>query len=105
MAYPALCPHAPLEPPLPTRLVALSLTFARCGHPLPLLPPLQEYVWRALYSAVGLTEDELDAYFSGSAFFAWQRMGNIQGASPGPLGGVGVAFTGCCVGVCGGILL
>ena len=46
----------------------------------------QEYVWRNLYMAVGLTSSEIEAFFSGPAFLAWQRMGNIQGWA-GPLDG------------------
>ena len=44
----------------------------------------QEYVWQKFYSSLGLTNTEIKAYFSGSAFLAWQRMGNIQGWG-GPL--------------------
>ena len=44
----------------------------------------QEYVWRQLYSSLGITETELQQYFSGAAFLAWQRMGNIKGWG-GPL--------------------
>ena len=38
----------------------------------------QEYVWQKFYSSLGLTETEMKAFFSGAAFLAWQRMGNIQ---------------------------
>ena len=41
----------------------------------------QEYIWRELYSSIGVTDDELQQYFSGAAFLAWQRMGNIKGWS------------------------
>ena len=44
----------------------------------------QEYIWHKLYTSLGLTDIEIDAYFSGPAFFAWQRMGNIRGWG-GPL--------------------
>jgi alpha-N-acetylglucosaminidase len=44
----------------------------------------QEYVWYELYNSVGLTDDEILKYFSGAAFLAWQRMGNIRGWG-GPL--------------------
>ena len=44
----------------------------------------QEYVWQKLYLSVGVTEDELKSFFSGPAFLAWQRMGNIHGWG-GPL--------------------
>ena len=45
----------------------------------------QEYVWKEFYTNVGLTEAEITDYFSGPAFLAWQRMGNIHGYG-GPLG-------------------
>ena len=44
----------------------------------------QEYVWQKFYTSIGLTDDEIKAFFSGPAFLAWQRMGNIQGWG-GPL--------------------
>ena len=44
----------------------------------------QEYVWQKFYTSIGLTDDEIKDYFSGPAFLAWQRMGNIQGWA-GPL--------------------
>ena len=54
------------------------------GINLPLSFTGQEYVWYKLYQSIGLTETEIDAYFSGPAFLAWQRMGNIRGWG-GPL--------------------
>lgn len=44
----------------------------------------QEFVWKMFYLSIGLTEDELNTFFSGPAFLAWQRMGNIRGWG-GPL--------------------
>ena len=44
----------------------------------------QEFVWEALYSQLNLTTDEMNKFFSGPAFLAWQRMGNIHGWA-GPL--------------------
>ena len=44
----------------------------------------QEYVWQKFYSSIGLTDSEITQYFSGAAFLAWQRMGNIHGWG-GPL--------------------
>lgn len=44
----------------------------------------QEYVWHKLYAQFGLSDIEIDAFFSGPAFLAWQRMGNIRGWA-GPL--------------------
>lgn len=44
----------------------------------------QEYVWQKLYLSIGLTAEEIKVFFSGAAFLAWQRMGNIHGWG-GPL--------------------
>jgi len=44
----------------------------------------QEHVWQKLYSFIGLTDAEIKDFFSGAAFLAWQRMGNIHGWG-GPL--------------------
>ncbi len=44
----------------------------------------QEFAWKTFYSALGLTDDEMNSYYSGPAFLAWQRMGNIHGWA-GPL--------------------
>lgn len=49
------------------------------GIDLPLAMEGQEFVWRALWRAEGLADEELAAYFSGPAFMPWQRMGNIEG--------------------------
>ena len=38
----------------------------------------QEYVWQKFYTSLGLTDVEIKDYFSGSAFLAWQRMGNMK---------------------------
>lgn len=38
----------------------------------------QEYIWKKFYQSVGLTDNEIEHYFSGPAFLAWQRMGNIH---------------------------
>eukprot|EP00052_Salpingoeca_macrocollata_P022042 m.190307 g.190307 ORF g.190307 m.190307 type:complete len:803 (+) comp21696_c0_seq6:142-2550(+) len=48
------------------------------GVNLPLSFTGQEYVWYEFYAALGLTDSEIMDYFSGPAFLAWQRMGNIQ---------------------------
>jgi hypothetical protein len=45
-----------------------------CARHRPLSFTGQEFVWRALFTSIGLTEAEIDEYFSGPAFFAWQRM-------------------------------
>ena len=54
------------------------------GINLPLSFTGQEYVWQKLYKSLGLTDQEIKEYFSGPAFLAWQRMGNIRGWG-GPL--------------------
>lgn len=48
------------------------------GYNMPLAFVGQEAVWRDLYLGVGVTEEELQKYFTGPAFLAWQRMGNIR---------------------------
>ena len=54
------------------------------GINMPLSFTGQEYVWQKLYSTIGLTDKEIKSYFSGPAFLAWQRMGNLRGWG-GPL--------------------
>lgn len=44
----------------------------------------QEIVWQKLWKEFSITDEELTSYFSGPAFTAWQRMGNIE-AHMGPL--------------------
>lgn len=48
------------------------------------LAPVQELVWSRVYTELGLTQDEIADHFTGPAFFAWQRMGNMRGFG-GPL--------------------
>lgn len=48
------------------------------GINLPLAFTGQETVWYKLYTSLGLTDEELESYFSGPAFLAWQRMGNLR---------------------------
>ena len=38
----------------------------------------QEYVWQKFYLSLGLNETGIKAFFSGPAFLAWQRMGNLR---------------------------
>eukprot|EP01060_Flectonema_neradi_P039272 TRINITY_DN857_c3_g1_i1.p1 TRINITY_DN857_c3_g1~~TRINITY_DN857_c3_g1_i1.p1 ORF type:complete len:723 (+),score=163.84 TRINITY_DN857_c3_g1_i1:77-2245(+) len=54
------------------------------GINMPLAFTGQEYVWQKTFEFFGLTAADLDPFFSGPAFFAWQRMGNIKGWG-GPL--------------------
>ncbi|XP_059763752.1 alpha-N-acetylglucosaminidase [Balaenoptera ricei] len=44
----------------------------------------QEAIWQRVYLALGLTQTEVDEYFTGPAFLAWGRMGNLHTWS-GPL--------------------
>ncbi|XP_059992130.1 alpha-N-acetylglucosaminidase isoform X2 [Lagenorhynchus albirostris] len=44
----------------------------------------QEAIWQQVYLALGLTQTEIDEYFTGPAFLAWGRMGNLHTWS-GPL--------------------
>lgn len=43
------------------------------------LAPFQEDVWNELYNEVGMASDEIRAHFTGPAFLAWLRMGNLRG--------------------------
>ncbi|XP_004772740.1 alpha-N-acetylglucosaminidase isoform X1 [Mustela putorius furo] len=38
----------------------------------------QEAIWQRVYLALGLTQSEIDEYFTGPAFLAWERMGNLH---------------------------
>ncbi|XP_075223790.1 N-acetyl-alpha-glucosaminidase [Lycorma delicatula] len=44
----------------------------------------QEEIWRRVYVKMGMKTTEIDAYFTGPAFFSWGRMGNMRGWG-GPL--------------------
>ena len=48
------------------------------GINLPLSFTGQEYVWLKFYRSVGLSDQDILDFFSGPAFLAWQRMGNIR---------------------------
>eukprot|EP01064_Diplonema_japonicum_P009889 TRINITY_DN17307_c0_g2_i1.p1 TRINITY_DN17307_c0_g2~~TRINITY_DN17307_c0_g2_i1.p1 ORF type:complete len:722 (+),score=146.96 TRINITY_DN17307_c0_g2_i1:36-2201(+) len=54
------------------------------GINMPLAFTGQEYVWEETFKDFGLTHQDLMPFFSGPAFFAWQRMGNLKGWG-GPL--------------------
>ncbi|EMP40511.1 Alpha-N-acetylglucosaminidase [Chelonia mydas] len=46
----------------------------------------QEAVWQRVYLSLGLNQSEIDEYFTGPAFLAWNRMGNLHTwAGPLPL--------------------
>ncbi|XP_006833764.1 PREDICTED: alpha-N-acetylglucosaminidase [Chrysochloris asiatica] len=38
----------------------------------------QEAIWQRVYLALGLTQSEINEYFTGPAFLAWERMGNLH---------------------------
>ncbi|KAK3921345.1 Alpha-N-acetylglucosaminidase [Frankliniella fusca] len=44
----------------------------------------QEAVWQRVYAQLGLSKEDVDHHFTGPAFLAWQRMGNVRGWA-GPL--------------------
>jgi len=48
------------------------------GVNLPLAFTGQEYVLRKLFKEFGLSDEEVHDYFTGPAFLAWFRMGNVQ---------------------------
>uniref|UniRef100_A0A8D2L159 Alpha-N-acetylglucosaminidase n=1 Tax=Varanus komodoensis TaxID=61221 RepID=A0A8D2L159_VARKO len=46
----------------------------------------QEALWQRVYLSLGLNQSEIDEYFTGPAFLAWNRMGNLHTwAGPLPL--------------------
>ncbi|KAF5903954.1 alpha-N-acetylglucosaminidase, partial [Clarias magur] len=47
------------------------------GINLPLAFTGQEALWQKLYTTLGLNQTELDEFFTGPAFLAWNRMGNL----------------------------
>lgn len=54
------------------------------GINMPLAITGQEYIWYEVYKALGFSDEDLDAFFSGPAYFAWFWMGNLD-AWGGPL--------------------
>lgn len=49
------------------------------GINAPLALTGQEYIWRRVFvERFGMTRDELDEFFTGPAFLAWHRMGNLR---------------------------
>ena len=48
------------------------------GINMPLATTGQEAVQRQVYLQLGLSEKEIDSYFTGPAFLPWGRMGNIK---------------------------
>ena len=54
------------------------------GVNLPLAFVGQEYVWKKLYTEFNVSEEDIWEHFTGVAFLAWGRMGNVEGWG-GPL--------------------
>jgi alpha-N-acetylglucosaminidase len=54
------------------------------GINMPLAMGGQEAIWQKVYKAMGMTNEELAAFFTGPAFLPWQRMGNVY-KHDGPL--------------------
>ena len=54
------------------------------GINMPLAITGQEAVWNKVYRSMGLSQDELNNFFSGPAYFSWFWMGNLD-AWGGPL--------------------
>ncbi|GMT35430.1 hypothetical protein PFISCL1PPCAC_26727, partial [Pristionchus fissidentatus] len=51
---------------------------ALSGFNMVLTPVGQEAIWAKLWSELGISENGLNDFFSGPAFLAWHRMGNVQ---------------------------
>lgn len=47
------------------------------GINLPLAFTGQEALWQRVYTSLGLNQTEIDDFFTGPAFLAWNRMGNL----------------------------
>ena len=54
------------------------------GISMPLAMVGEEAVWQKVWLAMGLTQQDLDSFFTGPAFLPWHRMGNVNGHG-GPL--------------------
>jgi alpha-N-acetylglucosaminidase len=49
------------------------------GVNMPLASVATEAIWQRVWLDEGLTQEELDHYFTGPAFYPWHRMGNVNG--------------------------
>ncbi len=49
------------------------------GLNMPLIPGAHEAILYRVFQKLGLTKDEINTYFSGPAYFPWNRMGNLNG--------------------------
>lgn len=47
------------------------------GINMPLAMQGQEAIWQKVYKDMGMTNEELSAFFTGPSFLPWQRMGNV----------------------------
>lgn len=54
------------------------------GINMPLSITGEEYIWDKVYRSYGFTDEDLDPFFSGPAYFSWFWMGNLDGWG-GPL--------------------
>ncbi|CAH2087845.1 unnamed protein product [Euphydryas editha] len=54
------------------------------GINLALAPVAQEAAWARIYRQLGMSDDDIKDHFTGPAFLAWLRMGNVHGWG-GPL--------------------
>jgi alpha-N-acetylglucosaminidase len=54
------------------------------GINMPLAITGEEFTWYTVYKEMGFTDEELQDFFSGPAYFAWHWMGNLDGWG-GPL--------------------
>ncbi len=54
------------------------------GINMPLAVTGQNSVWKRVYKSLGFTDEELESFFSGPAYFNWFWMGNLDGWG-GPL--------------------
>lgn len=54
------------------------------GINMPLAVTGQNSVWKKVYKSLGFTDEELESFFSGPAYFNWFWMGNLDGWG-GPL--------------------
>lgn len=48
------------------------------GVNMPLAMEGQEAIWQRVWKSFGITQPELDRYFTGPAYLPWHRMGNID---------------------------
>ena len=48
------------------------------GINMPLAMVGQEAIWQRVWNGLGISNDELSAYFTGPAFLPWHRMGNVN---------------------------